>query len=281
MSTVSFIIPTHPPHYHYLYNILPKLKGIIDIHLVFSNSKDYEMFSMKELIIPIVVNGHINTRSIITFKKFYGLKQLMQSKYDYFIVCDSEIDIILENLTEENIRSKVEKNYDNKIFYAGNIYNKHWVIDVNRVSSNLFSKDEQLKIKNITENFTLYSWFSDLHVYKRTDLSDFFKRIDYSNIEYIHFDYIIYQYWLLLERNFIIINTTPYTKMNWSLELLNEMNETLYEYLIANNYGFGWCNKTFYNNNKQFCLTNKTFIIYNIDRQSDELVKRWNVLCDK
>jgi hypothetical protein len=265
MSTVSFVIPTHPPHYHYLYNILPKLKGIIDIHLVFSNSKDYEMFSMKELIIPIVVNGHINTRSIITFKKFYGLKQLMHSKYDYFIVCDSEIDIIAENLTVENIRSKVEDIFNNKIFYAGNVISEE-IKKINEVSSNLFSKDEQLKIKNITENFTLYSWFSDIPVYKRTDLSDFFRKIDYSNIEYIHFDHLIYQFWLLLERDFIIINTTPYTKINWSLELLIKINENVNEYLITQKYGFGWCSKTSFNANKNYLIDKGCFLIFHLDR---------------
>ena len=43
------------------------------------------------------------TDNIVIYKKFTGLNKLIDSKYDYFIVCDSEIDVILENFNYENI----------------------------------------------------------------------------------------------------------------------------------------------------------------------------------
>jgi len=102
ISEVAFIIPSHPPHYHYNYDFIRKLQDnniIIDIFIVFSNQSDYEQFQLKEHIKPIIITkilylNKINVyrnmfNSIVTYKKFFGLKQLIDSKYDYFIVCDS------------------------------------------------------------------------------------------------------------------------------------------------------------------------------------------------
>jgi hypothetical protein len=44
INNIAFIIPTYPPHYHYLYNIIPKILNVINIYLVFSTSEDYNSF---------------------------------------------------------------------------------------------------------------------------------------------------------------------------------------------------------------------------------------------
>jgi hypothetical protein len=117
IKDIAFVIPTHPPHYKYLYDLLNKLEKhniFIDIFLVFSTESDYDCFSLKERIKPIILKEPLNGNSKVTFKKFYGLKQLINSNYDYFIVCDSEIDIILENFTYTNLRCKIDNIFKNK-----------------------------------------------------------------------------------------------------------------------------------------------------------------------
>jgi len=267
INNIAFIIPTYPPHYHYLYNILPKLKNIINIYLVFSNDEDYMSFTMKEYINPIIIKESINHNSIVTFKKFYGLKELIQSPFDYFIVCDSEIDIITENFTKDNVIQKINNIFSNKRLYAGEVDGG---IDIYRKCASLFPNDLE-KLRNITQNFTLNTWFSDLPVYRREDLSDFFNKIDYTNIvtslSWAHFDHIIYQLFLLLEKNFTIINTTPITNLKAPLEILVTNDNNICNNLLKEGYGFGWCNKHFYNINKLSLENNyKSFLIFHLDR---------------
>lgn len=60
IENVCFLIPVHPPHYHYIYSLIDKLKlnNIkIDICLVFSTGKDYDTFYMKNEIQSIVLKS--------------------------------------------------------------------------------------------------------------------------------------------------------------------------------------------------------------------------------
>ena len=100
MDKIAFVIPTHPPDYHYLYDLLIKMNTnniIIDIYLVFSSEEHYEKFNMKDRIKKIVVKDipsnytptntdtykcfYVNGRSGITsYKKLYALDQLIDRK---------------------------------------------------------------------------------------------------------------------------------------------------------------------------------------------------------
>ena len=260
------LIPIYPPHYHYIYDLINKLKDKdihIDIHLVFSNSQDYNHFTHKDKIYPIILES-FETNSIITYKKFVGLKQLAHSTYDYIICCDSEIDIISENFTEEIINNKIEQIFYNKKLYAGNITGNYFTCIPEKCAQMFPGKYEYLK--NITYNFTLYFWWSDLPVYRRVDLIPFFNMINYDNIVWEHFDYIIYQYYLILHDGFEIIDTTPITKISWCLEKLYTDNIDILNALINMKYGFSWNTKNFYNLNKEFIKAQKGFIIYHLDR---------------
>ena len=267
INNVAFLIPIYPPHYHYLYDIINKLKDNnikIDIILIFSSDSDYNEFLMKYDIQHIIVPEPINTQSIITFKKFFALKELITSKYDYFICCDSEIDIIPENFTNENINNKIEQIFNNKLIYAGQNTDIH-IYRINSISANLFPSYYE-KLKTITNNFTLYFWYSDLPVYRKSDLADFFSIIDYNNIIWEHFDYIIYQYYLILNYDFNVINTTPITNTNWSFERLYTTDINILNKLYELKYGFSWNTRMLYDINKDYIDFHKGFIIYNLDR---------------
>ena len=174
---IAFLIPIHPPHYHFIYNLLNKCKGNyieIDIFLVFSNKNDYDKFYMKNEIQPIICDS-LNTNSIVTYKKFFGLKQLANSKYDYIICCDSEIDIICDNFTNEVINNKIQNIFTNKKIYAGDT--SGIAMTITETSANIFPNNIDV-LKNITKNFTMYFWWSDLPVYRTADITPFFNMIN-------------------------------------------------------------------------------------------------------
>jgi hypothetical protein len=91
--------------------------------------------------------------------------------------------------------------------------------------------------------------------------------INYDSITYFHFDYIIYQYYLVLFHNFIIINTTPITNTHWSLEGLNTSDKAILYKLLEIGYDFSWNTNMLYtlDDNKSFIESHKGFIIYHLD----------------
>jgi len=266
IENVAFLIPIHPPHYHYIYSLIETFKNNdiqMDIYLVFSNEEDYEKFSMKDSIEYIICEP-TETKSIVTYKKFFGLQQLADSKYDYIICCDSEIDIIPSNFTSKNINNKIRQIFNNKKIYAGST-DDTLPTGITKTSANLFPKSYEY-LTYITKNFSLYFWWSDLPVYKRVHITQFLNLINYDIIVHEHFDYIIYQYYLILFHDFEIIDTTPITNIHWSLEKLFTDDSNVLNGLLAINYGFSWNTKKFYDLNKSFIELQKGFLIYHLDR---------------
>lgn len=100
VNKVAFIIPTYPPHFNYAKNFLDTFRKNYlnlqaDLFFIFSNESEAQEFGEYEykIILPdelrIFENG-----GIINIKKFFALKSL-QNQYDYYIVLDSESEIIV------------------------------------------------------------------------------------------------------------------------------------------------------------------------------------------
>ena len=264
IDNVALLIPCHPPHYQFIYNLINKLNNnniIIDIFIVFSNTHDHMLFEMKDAI-NFIIAPRFNTLYMITYKKFVGLKYLENSKYDYIICCDSEIDIIPNHFTSENINNKINQIFTNKKIYAGSISAEyqHKVTQ----SCAYVLKHHFETIRNKTDNFSLYYWWSDLPVYRRIDISPFLSMIDYSIIN--NFDYMIYQNYLLIYDGFEIIPTTHITNLYHSLEFLNTTDENIFQQLLNIGYGFSWNNNMIYTQNKEFVDNQNGFIVYHLDR---------------
>ena len=207
MNKIAFCIPIHPKHYHYIYNLLDLTNqnpdNNIDIFLIFSNENDYNVFDKKDSIKKIILPPDIVNRrgGIVTYKKLYCLESLKNAKkYDYFIVCDAEITIIPENFNEKNVLNKIHEIYQNKLVYAGSTRYHHAThVAITANSASVFINDEDVnKLKSITNDFKLYYWWSDLPVYKREHLDDFFNKIRRNIITWHHFDHVIYLNYLML-----------------------------------------------------------------------------------
>lgn len=264
---IAFIIPIHPKHYHYIYdliNIIEKTKLNIPIYLVFSSYEDYQLLKKKDnLIFPIIL-PIIDTKNIVTYKKYFALEKLKNNtKYDYFIVCDAEITIIPTNFTEKNILNKIKQIYDNKIIYAGEV-SDNLAINITKNSCEIIDKNN--KLKQLTNDYTLYYWWSDLPVYKREHLNDFFSKFIYKDITFFHFDHLIYLNYLLLYHDFTILNITPLINHKWSLEMYLTTDNTNLELLKKNNYGFSYLTNKFYYQHRFFLENEGSFLIYHLDR---------------
>lgn len=260
-----FIIPLHPKHYAYAYNFVNKASDIVDIFFVFSNENDYNDFEIREGFLPIIIPTEYPIgSSIITEKKFYALHQLKNSKYDFIIACDAEIDIISENFTRENILNKVENIFQNKYIYGGN-HDSSFVKDISVVSGNVFCENDLKKLCEITDNFNYYVWWSNLPVYKRSHLDHFFSVIRSYNLSWYNFDHIMYSYYLLLYQDFHLINITERIGRCFSLESYCDDNEDNLMKLLEVKYEFGWVIPTFFKIKKDFLLKQGTFLLYHLD----------------
>lgn len=265
INNIAFIIPVAPKHYSYLYTFIESIYNIIDIHIVFSNIEEYNIFEEKDKIKPIIIKEQYHTNGIITFKKFYGLKYLINSDYDYFIVCDAESEIILENFMSLNVNNKINDIFNNKIVY-GEKMNNDFLIKIMTISNDLFPIEQQEILKKETENYTLYIWWSNLPVYKKDHLIDFFHQINYDNICWYHFDYIIYQYYLILYHNFKIVNPntqllTLYLPFTTIEDETNQLNT-----LDTFKFGFSFINGPLYKRYVNYLKEKGTFLVGNLDR---------------
>jgi len=266
---VAFIIPVHPPHYSYMYQLLGDLEGSnVDLILVFSNQGDYDEFSLKDKIGKVMLPPG-ETKNIVTWKKFYALQQLRDSAYDYFIVCDAEIAIIKENFSEANLLAKIRQIYQNKNIYGGTI-----VEGVNRsiteLSAQIFRQEEDVHaLQRLTADFTIYYWWSDLPVYKRDHLDRFFQsfHLEPTNLMWRHFDHIIYLNFLMLREDFTLINVQPITGIiHRSLESFSTRDPKILDGLKEIGYGFGWVTPRFLEAAHDFLIKEGSLLLYHLDR---------------
>lgn len=273
IQKIAFLIPIYPPHYHFIYKFINRLQSNaiqMDVYLVFTNTSDYNSFEMKSDIKHMILskafekdpNVKYIKDPIITYKKFFGLKQLSQSKYDYIICCDSEIDIIPTNFTSDNIEQKIQQIFHNKMIYAGDTH-QELEIQITSGAAEVFPNNYE-ELNKVTNNFKFYFWWSDLPVYRREDIDTFLNMIDHSKIN--AFDYIMYQYYLILFHDFKIINITPLTNVRGSLEKLNTSDINILNRLIDIKYGFSYITRRFYNSNKKFLESQKSFLVCHLDR---------------
>ena len=207
--------------------------------------------------------------NIVAFKKFKGLEYLINTYYDYIIVCDAEMDIIPQNFNQENIMNKINIIFENKIVYAGNVINQDF-ITIMTPSRNAFIKEiDRKKINEILQNGELYHWWSDLPVVKRDHIQPFFESIGYEETVEdwkLHFESSTYVNYLILYHDFKVINTTPITNRCFSLEWLITNDKTILDGLVEIKFGFSWILAQLYHIHSEYLNKKGTFIIYHTNR---------------
>ena len=183
VNKIAFIIPTYPPHFNYAKNFLEtfrknSLNLQADLFFIFSDESEAQEFGEYEykIILPdelrIFENG-----GIINIKKFFALKSL-QNQYDYYIVLDSESEII-KNVDLYSICNSI---YETKKLYGNTVWNFEHIgmCKIREQCKSHFKSNENFSTLAEKEK-DLYLWFSNLPVYKNEFLQDFFVSIDFNN----------------------------------------------------------------------------------------------------
>lgn len=212
VNKIAFIIPTYPPHFNYAKNFLDTFRKNYlnlqaDLFFIFSDESEAQEFGEYEykIILPdelrIFENG-----GIINIKKFFALKSL-QNQYDYYIVLDSESEII-KNVDLYSICNSI---YETKKLYGNTVWNFEHIgmCKIREQCKSHFKSNENFSTLAEKEK-DLYLWFSNLPVYKNEFLQDFFVSIDFNNsistLTGLDFDHYIYMYYLILYKNFKVVD---------------------------------------------------------------------------
>ena len=270
IDNVALLIPVHPKHYTLMYKLLNKLKDnkiSIDVYCIFSNKNDYDTFTMKEMVKEIIAESVPDDKSVIEYKRLYGLKLMIDKPYDYIISCVSETDIVPENFTKENITKKLSDIFTNKRLYGISITNPFFT-DIMTACANVYTGEDYRKIKGATNNLTLYTYFYDVPVYKREHIQDFLGKIKYDTLKltWYNFDNLMYDYYLVSTRGFTIVDVSAFAKDDMSTHLYTETLEN-FDKLKNTGFGFGNAGNKFWKLMQPQLLAEKTFILINTDRE--------------
>ena len=258
----ALVIPVCPRHYHYIYTVLEKANNALDLHLIFTNQEDYMAFEAKDRIHPIILPECVRTDNIVTYKKFYALQHHLQTNtaYEYFIVCDAEIDIVANNFNHAHIAAKCKEIFDKRVVYGGTITDS-------RVRRIITDSASLVKGDHSCIDTSIYTWWSDLPVYKRDTLEHFFQLIDYANLSWFHFDHIVYQSYLVMYHGFKTCNVSSFINLKWSLESYVAPNMTELTILKNLGYGFAWVSPYLFKKYDAFLIEAGAVILYHMDRR--------------
>ena len=272
----AFVIPVHPPHFHYLYQVFDQMRAAscpMDTYLVFSSEDDRDAFQCSDANVHKLVCDAWGTdpltcgarSSIATCKKFFALRRLMETTdHEYFIACDAEMRLIPENFTPENVLRKCQAVFRNGVIYGG--VPEAGAADIVRESARVFSDSENDQLEAMTRGHAVYTWWSDMPVYKRSTLPLFFDTIDCARLLGGHFDHLIYQFFLLLHCGFRICDCTVPLNLRWSLEMYATEDPRDLAFLKAEGYGFGWAAPRMFSQQEAFLKAEGTFMLYHLDR---------------
>jgi hypothetical protein len=289
--SIAFIIPVFHAHFHHIYNNIEVFKyNKVPLFLIFSNIGEMELYikhappGEREYAKCIVLPPELvnDEKTIVTSKKFYAFKKLIDSDYDYFISIDAEILVNPAFLTNENILEKVLKVFENKKIFGGMMdpHDFNTRMTGSHVNFELFSKilrnaasvfkDAEFEIiKEKTNNFRLYTVWNDLVVYKKDHLMDFFSKIDERKItDRLYFDDVIYHYYLFLYHGFTFFNVTEIIPdMQTSFELFVEFTRDELDLIKEMGFSYSWTTLHEYKRHKDFFDAERLFLCYHVDRE--------------
>lgn len=223
---IAFICPTHPPHFNFAKSLASSFiengyENQADLWFVFTNSNEADSFGDYEFKLVLTEDICIfKSNGIINIKKLWAL-QTLRFSYEYIVSIDSESLFIryvdLQELCNDFFKAKIL--IGNKILPEG----KELTEKIKEKCKEFFPHADQNHLYS-----DLYLWFNQPCIYKTSNLDNFFKITKICNklqfIEWFHFDYYIYMYFLILYENFLITDIeieSSYSVCEASEELLN------------------------------------------------------------
>jgi hypothetical protein len=200
-------VPVHPPKFSFAKDLLNSFNRYTyflqaDMVFVFSSQEDYLAFD--EFVDYLIVPEHIaenKKNNAINKKKLYAIKKLKE-KYKYILVLDA--DCIFMRYVD--LEMEFDDYFQRRVLYG----NKAFGIEITcLVQNSARSHFGGNKDYHKTEN-RLYLWFNQPSIYKCDHIDDFFSAMDFdedfSTILWQDFDYYLYMYYLILYRDFTIVD---------------------------------------------------------------------------
>lgn len=215
MKKSAIVAPIHKLKFKYGFQFIKSYNQYyedIDIYLVFSNTNEAKEFSklFSDLKYNTLIwNEGINYSKPITQKKIFGVDYVFKNtNVDKIATVDVD-SIFIKHLDYDYGFKNI---LNNKKIYASK---SNLVGDLMSKNASFFSKEDHTKIRDKTENFSLYFWFNEIPVYDKDTFYSFIDYVNYHNIKheikYHHFDFMIYVFYLL-SRDLVEIKEIPNTR---------------------------------------------------------------------
>ena len=271
MNKCAFVVPLHPKHYNYGYYIFNELLNAdVDLYFVFTDHNDKELFLSKIqnhinfLVLSDFVNIEIvqKTNSFVSIKKLFALLSLYE-KYDYISCIDSEIKFINKSLNYYDIMSQIVKN---KVICCGKLHKHVGEINIVRDSLTILTNPiHHEKLREISQDFTAYTWWCNLPVYDCKIANQFLKWINFSNNNleifcWNVFDDMTYNFFCILFDNYELkfIDNCYHSLEFANTDLIQYANENLTKLY--------WVNNRAYSQNQDYYHNNNFLIAFHLDR---------------
>lgn len=275
----AFIIPVYPGDYKYLEEIrnLPSNREY-DIVLVLTYHSDKSTLNTKNIDVVLVLEDFVSPEqmNVISSKKLYAIAKTyfaikaLSGKYTYFACVDCEVKF-------KNCRSvfaKIAKRYQDNSIVGCTLNNTadhedayECATTINRHSAQYFSDDERNTLSRLTNDFSFYSWFSDIPIYRSSTAIDFLNHIEFNDIDRwlerttVNFHWIPYSYYRILYEGARILDMkTRGILREWSLEC---MPIETYKKVCAAGFVPLWVVNRIYDSSMANCV-----LTYHCDRNS-------------
>jgi len=267
MNKCAFCIPLHPKHYEYAKYIAKEINNSdADLYFIFTDQKDKDQFECDSKYGSLILTDFTDlavvekTESFITIKKYYALSCL-KKKYEYIACIDAEVKFIKTDGFYSIMRDVAESK---TLFGSFLDTDNHGRTIVYKSLMSITPPEDHNNLAEISRLYSVYTWWSNLPVYKSRHMDHFLSWIHFDNstlerFNWSVFDHMLYNFYCVLFHNYTIKLSD---KCKTSFEFLD--SKTL-EY-VDSRVKLYWVNKKAYDENPEYYNKRNFFIIYHCDR---------------
>jgi hypothetical protein len=265
MKQCAFCIPLHQKHFIFGLRIAKVLESSdSDLYFIFTEKKDENEFiqysknkNFSSLILSDFCNIDIcrKQKNFVSVKKMYALSKLCEF-YEYIACIDSEVVFLKKNNFYEMMKEIVES----KVVIGGKERHKSYIIETSLIS--LTPKEDRNALQNLSMNFSVYTWWSDVPVYDCSIVKDFLHWVRFSQstiqtFSWFFFENLAYNYFCVLKHNYRL-NIPSYLSSSLEAESSSNIEKVSEEIKLH------WVNANAFNENKMFYKN--FYIIFHVDR---------------
>lgn len=242
MKKLGWIVPSHKPRKSYIEKLIESFSNFssdTDLIVIWTYRSDVneddkirkmcELHSIKFLFLEdFYSNADIllfeKTRSIINIKKLFGIMHEYQN-YEGLVCTDDELEFY-KKFSGTNVVEKFTKSSSFPATNMTKVRSKDNIIEkvISECTKILENEFDRKRIIEVTQQFQLFSWFTDVPYYDCKHIPEFFLKYGFTNysslnkVSFFTFEHILYQFYCILN------NTHNYYVYNWDYDELGVYN---------------------------------------------------------